>query len=265
MLENNNNHNNASCAFAEQTVSYLYGEVNAVEKTVFETHLKSCAACSEEFAGFGAIRSSISEWRNEEFLSLATPSIEIPYENTQGFYNSKTVSPASSSWFDKLRNFWSHSPALTASASFAVIAICIGIIFFANKSSNDLEVAGFDNKNTEKTFASPTVDEEMKPTLSTTDAPEKSIAEPNNGNQEMVSQKNTTRKSTVVKAVNSSGNTVKGSNLTANTPKIKEVNSGNKKMLAVQTNKIPRLNNVEEDEDESLRLAELLDDGGDIE
>jgi len=262
MLDNNNNHNNSSCAFAEQTVSYLYGEATAQEKTVLETHLKSCAACSEEFAGFGAIRSSISEWRNEEFLSLETPLMEIPYKKTQGFYNSEIGSP---SWFDKLRNFWSHSPALTASASFAVIAICIGIIFFANNSSNDLEVAGFDNKNTGKAFASQTVDEEMKPTLSTTDASEKSIAEPNNGNQEMVSQKNTTRKSTVVKAVNSSGNTVKGSNLTANTPKIKEVNSGNKKMLAVQTNKIPRLNNVEEDEDESLRLAELLDDGGDIE
>ncbi len=30
---NNNNHNNLTCAFAEQTVSYLYGEANVQEKT----------------------------------------------------------------------------------------------------------------------------------------------------------------------------------------------------------------------------------------
>ena len=257
MLENNNNHNNASCAFAEQTVSYLYGEVNAVEKTVFETHLKSCANCSEEFAGFGAIRSSIIEWRNEEFLSLETPLMEIPYKKTQGFYNSEIGSP---SWFDKLRNFFSLSPALTASVSFAIIAICIGILFFANKSSNDLEVAGFDNKNTEKPFTSPTVDKEITPTLSTTDASEKRIAEANNGNQEMISKSKDGRKNTIVKAATNSGIALKDSNLTANSPEIKEANRVNKNVPSVQVNRIPKLNSVEEEEDTSLRLAELLDD-----
>jgi hypothetical protein len=52
----------------------------------------------------------------------------------------------------------------------------------------------------------------------------------------------------------------KNSNREANSSKIKPVNNENKKPIFAQTGKIPTLNNVEEDEDKSLRLAELFED-----
>jgi hypothetical protein len=70
---------------------------------VFETHLNSCAACADEFAGFNMARTSIIEWRNEEFLSLQTPLIEIPYEKPRELYNAETDSKVSRDWLAELR------------------------------------------------------------------------------------------------------------------------------------------------------------------
>lgn len=272
MLDNNN-HNNSTCAFAEQTVSYLYSEANIQEKTVFEAHLKSCAACADEFAGFSAVHSSVIKWRNEEFLPLEMPSIKIPYEKTREFYKSETDSEATRSWFEELRRLFSLSPALTASASFAIVAICLGIIFFANKSSNNDEVADTSNKNTEQIIPSVKVGNENFGNTASTDGLEKGIGETSSGEQsksltadtknngrKTIPDSRITRKNSTAKVSDVSRSPAKSLNREANSQKIKPASIENKKPAFAQTDKIPRLNNVEEEEDKSLRLAELFDD-----
>ncbi len=277
MLDNNN-HNNSTCAFAEQTVSYLYCEANVEEKTVFEAHLKSCSTCAEELANFSAVRSSVIKWRNEEFLSLEMPSIKIPYEKTREFYKSDTNSNVTRSWLAELRRLFSLSPALTASASFAIVAICLGIIFFANKSSNNDEVADTSNKNTEQiiTSSSSEVGNENFSSTGTTEGLEKEIGETSSGKQSkslIVDTKNNgrktmpdssdARKNSIAKVSDVSRSSAKSLNREANSPKIKAASIENKKPAFAQTGKVPRLNNVEEEEDKSLRLAELFDDDAD--
>ncbi len=272
---NNNNHNNLTCAFAEQTVSYLYDEANAQEKTVVETHLKSCATCADEFASFSAIHSSVIEWRNEEFLSLEMPSIKIPFEKTREFYKSETDSKATRSWLEELRRLFTLSPALTASASFAIVAICFGIIFFANKSSNKFEVADINSKNTEQIVSSPKITNEDFSNTASTDGLEKTIDETLSGKQSktlITNAKNNSRKTipdsrverknSIAKVSDVSRNPVKSLNQEANSPKIKAASIENKKPTFAQTGRIPRLNNIEEEEDKSLRLAELFEDDG---
>ena len=273
MLDNNN-HNNSTCAFAEQTVSYLYAETDAQEKTVFEAHLKSCSTCVEELANFSVVRSSVIEWRNEEFLSLEIPSIKIPFEKTREFYKSETDSKVTRSWFEELRRLFTLSPALTASASFAIVAVCLGIIFFANKSSNNVEVADTSTKNTEQIITSPSEvgNENFSNTLSTNGL-EKGIGETSSGEQsksltanaksnsrKTIPDSSAGRKNSIAKVLDVSRSPAKSLNREANSQKIKPASIENKKPTFAQTGKIPRLNNVEEEEDKSLRLAELFDD-----
>ncbi len=273
MLDNSNHHN-STCEIAEQIVSYLYGEVNTQEKTVFETHLRSCSTCAEEFADISAVHSAVIEWRNEDFLTLEVPSIEIPYKKTREFYNAETNSKVSRSWLAELRRLFSLSPALTASASFAIVAICLGIIFFANKSSNNVDVADINSKNTEQIISSSSeISNENFGSTVSTDGLEKGIGEISSGEQskslvadaksngrKTVSDSIAIRKDSIVKVSNASRNSVKNLNREAISPKIKAAIIENKKPTFAQTGKIPRFNNIEEDEDKSLRLTELFDD-----
>ena len=77
-MSNNNGKNHVSCSSAEQIISYLYDELNVVERVGFETHLQHCSVCAVELANFGAVRSSILEGRNEEFLNIETPVFDVP-------------------------------------------------------------------------------------------------------------------------------------------------------------------------------------------
>ncbi len=94
--------------------------------------------------------------------------MEIPYANTREIYQPETVSKVSRSWFEELRRLFSLSPAFSVSASFAIVAVCFGIIFFANKSSNNADIAGVNSKNTNQTVSISTVEKENFP-VSTND------------------------------------------------------------------------------------------------
>jgi hypothetical protein len=275
MLDNNNQ-NNGTCAFAGQIVSYLYGEAGAKEKTVFETHLNSCSVCADELAGFSMARSSILEWRNEEFLPLETPSIEIPHEKSRDFYIAEADSKVSRNWFSALHRVFSispASPALIASASFAIVVICLGVILFANKSANNVGIAGFNGKNTEQLISSPKQSNENfnnvaqnNNTGKTSEAasPDKEtkplIAVAENNNRKTIPNSGITGKDLNIKISNVSRSPVKIQSRETNLSKIKPSTVENKKPVFAQTGKIPTLNNVEEDEDKSLRLAELFED-----
>jgi hypothetical protein len=252
----NNNHKNSGCGFAEQLVSHLYGEADAVEKAAFEAHLASCSGCADELAAFAGVHFSINDWKQREFAALETPVIEIPYEKTP---NGQPVSEVKGSWLSALRDLFSLSPRglSLAAASAAVFAVTVGLALFVLNSKNDNDIAGT-NKNSKAVVTTPTVentpvpanvngnqtgspDKESKP-LTVPKAPLPELAvEPNPKNNRAV--KTATNPRPAQKADN------------PNTPKNNNVKRNNKNNNETAPPVIP-----DEDEDDSLRLAELFEE-----
>ncbi len=56
----------ASCTYGatreEALVTYLYGEIDAVERAAFERHVRECASCRDELAAFDQVRSGLGRW-----------------------------------------------------------------------------------------------------------------------------------------------------------------------------------------------------------
>ena len=124
---------NPSCSFSEEIVSYLYDEMNEPLKNTFENHLSDCSACTDELAAFTSVSSTIQDWRKVEFQDLATPQIEIPYEQ-----ETQTASP---SIFDQLAGMLPISPSfMKPVGAFAVLAITIGLGWFVINSLSNKNV-----------------------------------------------------------------------------------------------------------------------------
>ena len=154
-------HNHKStCKFAEDIVAYLYGEINKNEKLRFEQHLTNCNSCTDELSGFSMVRTSVLDWHNEEFSHLATPVIEIPYEQNVPVRSFVAESNNSPSLISKLRAFFSFSPVwTTALTGVAVLLVCIGLFFIAINSQRTDDRAStnkIDSNDTART--TPTVE-----------------------------------------------------------------------------------------------------------
>ena len=253
----NNNHKNSNCGFSEQLVLYLYGETAEAENMAFEAHLKSCANCSEELEAFSGVHFSINDWKLKEFANLATPSIEIPYEKAE---KAVEVSSVSGSWLSALREVFSLSPRgwSLATASFAILAVVIGIALFALNSRKANDIAG-SNKN--NPVIAPTVEKTTGPTNSNAnqnnqpDKEVKPLSEPKSPKSEVAVTNNAPepKNARVVKASNNPRPIQKVGNSDAQ--KNFEPKRANK------NKEIPSKIVVDEDdEDNTLRLAELFDE-----
>jgi hypothetical protein len=140
---NNNNHNN-SCDFGETLVSYLYNEIGTAESAKFEAHASQCARCSGELGEFGAMRSSLAEWKQEDFASMGAPALEMPVAEMPVRHAPVILTDEPASWLDAIRNFFTPKVALTV-AGFAAILVCMGLTlaFFSSQNlNNDNLVAG---------------------------------------------------------------------------------------------------------------------------
>ena len=250
-----NNHKN-SCQFAEQIVSYLYDEFEATEKIKFEAHLKDCRTCADEFAGFGFVRSSVLEWRDADFSKLAAPSFVIPTIEKENF--APAVSTESHSWVDEIRRMFSFSPALAATA-LAVTIVGFGIAFFAFNFSGSNEIAERPNdKELVRATVSPTVEITRKPEEKVADkSPEKSSPPSfviNNSPEETKRVKPIEPEKAVVKV--SAIAPKNSANNSADAPR----ESSDKKPSPIKKQRVPNLNELGEDEDESIRLADLFNE-----
>jgi hypothetical protein len=255
----NNNHKNSGCGFSEQLVSYLYGESGAAEKSAFETHLRSCSACAEELEAFSGVHFSITDWKTKEFASLAPPVIEIPYKiSGQKLSRTEIVSDVNGSWWSGLRNLLSLSPNWSlATASMAVLAVCVGIGLIALNSGKSNDIAGGANKDT-KPSAVPTI--EKNPDQSNTNAtkniaPEKAVKPPDEPKspQSEVAVAPDRKNRRVVKDADSQRPTQRTE--ASNSPKNKDVKPNNKNNKPAEPKIIE-----DEEEDDTLRLAELFEE-----
>ncbi|MEO7673907.1 MAG: zf-HC2 domain-containing protein [Pyrinomonadaceae bacterium] len=107
-----------SCSLSGDLVAYLYNELNASGRRTFETHLAECGSCTDEFADLSFARLDVYEWHRDEFAVMETPRIVIPYTE------------ASISWMDAVRIFLaSNGQWVTAGGAAALIAVILGSIF----------------------------------------------------------------------------------------------------------------------------------------
>ncbi len=233
-----NNGHKKECGFADEIVAYIYDEIGQTERTKFESHLANCSACTDEFAGISNARFSIFEYQKEEFAHLATPEIVIPYAP-------KSHEVETAGFFAGLRDMLTLSGWSSAVAVAAAVFVCIGLGFVAmNYVRSDQSIAS--NKI-------PVNIPVIAPVVTTNP---QEVAEQKNPEATTPSNKSVDGGIRPVRAAVVSQHRVFQRNLTADT-KTRVDPSPTQKNL-----KAPVLSNYDEDDDKSLRLADLVDDGG---
>lgn len=266
----NFNHQNQNCTFAEEIVSYLYDEIPANRKAVFEKHLAGCDACAVEIAEFSGIRFSIGEWRKAEFERLPTPLIEIP-RPTETVAATAGKSSDVRSWLETLRRSFSFGWT-PAAAALAVLVLGAGLMYFNFNLSAGSEYAGLENKNaaapvklpetappTLETPGEQTIVKRQMPTRSN-DSAETATAAPKESRAETAKVESAPAeipakivKASAPKPVDSRPVTEPVSPKNGKAPINRRQN-----VNPVRNQPAPTLNAFEEDEDESLRLADLF-------
>jgi hypothetical protein len=220
-----------SCSSSEELVAYLYDEMNVAERSVFEGHLSACDSCTAEFAELSYARLGVYEWNRDEFAELATPDIVVPYE------------PARSSWMDAVRAFF-ISPAQWAMAggAFAVFAIVAGVWFVI---PNGVEVASGPVPNSSPAAVNNKPAEEIQPAAAPT------ANNPVVDGRDPVVQKAEPIKSEIVRT--SSDENVKSPN-----HKPAKIDKATPQPVQAKRRAAPRLNDFEDEDDNTLRLGDLL-------
>lgn len=260
----NNNHI-SDCGFAAEIPDHLYGEIGERENSGFENHLENCPTCADALAASSFALFSVREWRDAEFAQMKTPVINIPYERKPERKN--VISVVSDSWLARLRQYVSLSPAWAAGGGMAVLAIGFGLIFAAVNMFQPVEFA--EVNYSAKTAVSPTIQnnapksekssgQSPEPPIKNVEAIQSDVARQNNRTNPIEVQKINVPKVSHNTAANkivkrNSENASTNNRLTAET-------SG--KSAASRSTKVPALTNFEEEEDKSLRLAELFEDTG---
>lgn len=251
----NNDHQNSDCAFGEALVAYLYDEASEHEKARFEAHLVHCGQCADELEAFSGVHFSIGDWKTRQFDGLDLPAIRIPSEKPLA----EPEVSLEQGWLSGLRNLLTLSSTWSmATAALAVMAIGVGIALIAlNSRQGGKDVAA--GNQSSNPIAAPTIEK-------TPDAPAASISPSNaSGNQADLKQetKNPETKASVeqntknARAVKISGNQ-RQPQRAENSPKSDDVKRSNKVNKDVPA---PKIIEVDE-EDDSLRLAELFDEIG---
>ncbi|MGC2237386.1 MAG: zf-HC2 domain-containing protein [Pyrinomonadaceae bacterium] len=255
----NTNGHNSSCAFQEEIVSYLYDEASVKEKTEFVAHLANCSGCSEELSAFGFVRSSIQEWRNEEIFSLEMPALEIPHLQPAKLAENSAVSDNSGAWLDRIRTFLTLSPKLAfGSAAFAVLAVCVGLGLFIFNSFNESDIASNSNRNSQDEFAA-NVNKTIKPNSSNPvieSQKAESLPENKPEQAQFKTPKNSTEKTaeTPKDALKNKVSNRKPNGTMAST----NIENKRDKTNTTQPQEAPKLSNLNEEEDNSLRLTDLF-------
>jgi putative zinc finger protein len=67
----------------ETIVAYLYGEMGADDRAIFDRHLVACAPCRAELADLRGVRSELARWASPELASHVPLDIAVPPINTR--------------------------------------------------------------------------------------------------------------------------------------------------------------------------------------
>ncbi len=95
-----------TCTDKETLLAYVYGECEAAERRLVEAHLAGCAACADEVAGLGAVRSALKAW------TVTVPDTGVRLVTERGEAAAAPVSKPSASVLRPSRWWQAPLPAL---------------------------------------------------------------------------------------------------------------------------------------------------------
>ena len=232
-----------NCEFESEIVSYIYDELATSERAKFESHLAGCAICTDEFAGISNARFSVFEWQREVFAPLKTPEILVPYERPV-----KTGAAAENEgWFAGLRASLFGWPGLAGAAAALLVTFGAAYLAFNYKPVGEQPTAGIDPPAVIKETPASLPKNNVTERQPSTDTPKPEVA---------VTNTPPTKEYKVVRASNVDRKPKQIKNLTAESLPPANVNKD------VPKQKAPALSTLEEDDEGSLRLADLFDEGG---
>jgi hypothetical protein len=217
----------SECKFSSGIVPYMYGEMSGSESSSFESHLVECSMCTDEFASISCARYEVYEWKKLEFDPLATPQIEIVFD----------AEPAVS-WADKIRAVFAQNWAIPSMAAVGILVAAVFATTFLLSEKGPPDVAANFSKDT-------AVDDSARQSSPEITATEVGVNA--NRSEERESEPR------VVKSAAPQRVSQKHAVRTARSISIKATSAQNDR-------KAPRLNEFVEEEDTSVRLAELFDD-----
>jgi hypothetical protein len=220
------------CGFSDDVLPYMYGEMPSSEISAFESHLLDCDECTDELAAVSFARYEVYDWKKLEFDPLPTPRF-MPVETA-------AAEVKTASWLGGLRATFARG-SLGFVPEFALVAIGLtvaGVVYFA----------GMNKPDTAKIETAPAVVSRSAPSPEN----ERSVAD----NVPVVETPRA-----VVPAVARTGNAKRVTPIRATRlPRSSVARTVRTVRDRQPTPTIPRLNEFSEDEDTSLRLAQLFDD-----
>ena len=224
-----NDVNLKGCRFQTEIVPYLYGELPASSSSAFESHLLECGECTDEFAAVSNARYEVYDWKKLAFDQLETPVFSVPYKEHV----------AAASWLATLRAAFSRPWAIpgVAFAGVAVVTVLAGAFFVSSDTGPYMAQS---NSNTPK--------HDIKTVE--TDSGE-SVAEPNPIEDSELPPRRPVRAPDTIKTVHKR---------TARNPRPAPATATEVRATPLPNRNAPRLNEFNDDEDTSLRLAQLFED-----
>ncbi len=261
---------NSSCSFSEHIISYLYGEIGAPESNDFEIHLKSCSICLEELSGFDTIRSSIGEWRKEEFSVLKMPAFNFLPDQIEEIHLASVSTEKN--WLITLKDkLFLPSPTWAASA-FAALIICIGLAFVIFNYSKYDELAEISDVD-DTTSVSPTGEIKNEPNrnsisgfIQSEKSSEKFVAgqqlkqENVSASRKIPAQRNFVTKITNELKTATNRNSSRDTNKLVPIGRKPATGKEAKQTPLSKPRNVPFLADIEDVEEKSLRLADLFDE-----
>lgn len=244
----NNGNKREECGFADDIVAYIYAEIGATERKKFESHLTGCAACTDEFAGISNARFAMFEWQKEEFAHLSTPEIVIPYATKRK--NVETVG-----FFGGLRDLLTLSGWSSAVMVAGAVLLCIGLGFVA------INYVGSSSQTAEN--EKPVINDQSAPPVLAQNQ-QKAVTAPSIPSPKEL-KVNGTAVTASVKAT--PGREIRPVRALLKNQRVRFVKSLTASTRTVQPPvhpqvKAPALTAFDDEDDKSLRLVDLFDEGG---
>ena len=227
--------------FGPELLSYMYGELDGRRSADFESHLQHCDACAAELANVADARLGVIEWRREDFEPLATPVIVLPAIEQMTAVEKRGIAAV----IESIKNL----PAwASAGMALAPAAVLFGVFYFGyfNVPATRNDVA----------------------TTATTPASAEKVLEPvatvNNGSEKtVVAVETNTRDHNAIAAKaqpvavrrNTTPERIAAKHFVSQPAPVRTETAS-----AVKTIKksAPRLSSFDEEDDKSLRLADLF-------
>jgi len=230
----------SGCFSEEELVSYLYNEIDESERARLDDHLGGCSTCTDEFASLSEPRFSVYRWQKTEFADLATPVIAGPWEKA-AIRKVKPVESDSPPWIEGLlAAFKRPAFAFTAVPILILISVTVNVYFKYVPNSKDVVATELETA----------VQAPSEPAGGPTIAPlprveQKRVEETRLAANENPKVKNSTQYAKVVKS-------------SSRQPMGTEIASTKTPGKSVSNRKAPRLSDFDEEEDNSVRLTDLL-------